>query len=634
MKFSRNTESGRMEAYTDDGVFVGHVVTMGDMISGPKSAQDGGPGSGNFNHKGRPGQVGGSGPGGGTSGKKSEKSSGQIEIDPDFDVFEFMESEAEKYEKKGPEFQKKVEQAIHSLKEKRLSNSIARAAKECGGNMWRFNEMLTPDARKALEEQYSAIDTEETWPDYFKRIQMTLASDPQYSENASGPVDGIDISTSFSWNNEPYTEKKFGQLIDTEIEAVIDRQGFNGTPKVVSDEEFEKIVGENPGWPVMFRTFSAPSKELADQYDKDLTSGAWYVDCSVGGAKYGQGMYTAYAPELHVIPYDSQYIDTSEEGFADQIIKGKDGKLWKYDDANRYLMWSRIPEGGAMFGTEAFSGKGEIFIVKEKGRTVVDSDGDELPFSELYGYNGLVAIKPATEEDTKRPDYSRPLGQMKEYIRMNEERERHYGIYGNAKQDGHYRPVGTEVPDVHTMLTGEAGSRRFTPDRSKPIRLENESTKLKDGKYILDIKVKYSTQQDESMMAAVGEVKNGEFRFLGDDHRNWKIDNFFKKSRYEPSPYKEITAYPAEEVDTSVDPTTITRKMTLDKSARIIRYKDLERDFKMDYPSKFKNIGSFATAKGYDAIVCDNYGKTIVVLNRTKVIFSEKHVEVPREGAS
>ena len=65
MPFSRNPETGRIESYTDNGFFVGFVSTMGDFITGDDFAQDGGPGSGNFGHKGRPGLVGGSGPGGG-----------------------------------------------------------------------------------------------------------------------------------------------------------------------------------------------------------------------------------------------------------------------------------------------------------------------------------------------------------------------------------------------------------------------------------------------------------------------------------------------------------------------------------------------------------------------------------------
>lgn len=64
MKFSRNPVSGQVEIYTDEGIYLGIVSTMGDDI-GPETAEDGGPGSGNFGHKGRPGKRGGSGPGGG-----------------------------------------------------------------------------------------------------------------------------------------------------------------------------------------------------------------------------------------------------------------------------------------------------------------------------------------------------------------------------------------------------------------------------------------------------------------------------------------------------------------------------------------------------------------------------------------
>lgn len=84
MKYSRNSATGELEAYTDDGQWVGNIQLMGDFVkTGKKFPQnisdkakhllmaidqfsdDGGPGSGNWGHKGRPGQIGGSGKGGG-----------------------------------------------------------------------------------------------------------------------------------------------------------------------------------------------------------------------------------------------------------------------------------------------------------------------------------------------------------------------------------------------------------------------------------------------------------------------------------------------------------------------------------------------------------------------------------------
>ena len=41
------------------------------------------------------------------------------------------------------------------------------------------------------------------------------------------------------------------------------------------------------------RTYSAPDQETLDEYRKMLYEGKWYVDCSTGGAQYGQGMYCA-----------------------------------------------------------------------------------------------------------------------------------------------------------------------------------------------------------------------------------------------------------------------------------------------------------------------------------------------------
>lgn len=56
--------SGQIEAYTDIGQFIG--ILPPDHPLAKTVAKDGGPGSGNWGHSGRPGLVGGSGPGGGS----------------------------------------------------------------------------------------------------------------------------------------------------------------------------------------------------------------------------------------------------------------------------------------------------------------------------------------------------------------------------------------------------------------------------------------------------------------------------------------------------------------------------------------------------------------------------------------
>lgn len=83
MPFSRNPRTGRIEAYTDNGFLTGFISTMGDFITN-NTANDGGPGSGNFNHEGRPGLVGGSGPGGGSaSGPDPSPKTIKIKLTPE-----------------------------------------------------------------------------------------------------------------------------------------------------------------------------------------------------------------------------------------------------------------------------------------------------------------------------------------------------------------------------------------------------------------------------------------------------------------------------------------------------------------------------------------------------------------------
>lgn len=93
---------------------------------------------------------------------------------------------------------------------------------------------------------------------------------------------GKDISTTF---------KRRPDEFDFEIEDAINQQGFDGKPRIVGEEEFDKLVEES-GF-IAQRTYSADSEELLEAYREQLYNGEWYVDCSTGGAQYGQGMYCA-----------------------------------------------------------------------------------------------------------------------------------------------------------------------------------------------------------------------------------------------------------------------------------------------------------------------------------------------------
>lgn len=90
-------------------------------------------------------------------------------------------------------------------------------------------------------------------------------------------VQGKDISASYKG--------------DGSIKDVLHAQGFDGLPKIVGKEEFDKAVKESKF--IAQRTYSATSQEILDAYRDQLYNGEFYVDCSVGGAQYGQGMYCA-----------------------------------------------------------------------------------------------------------------------------------------------------------------------------------------------------------------------------------------------------------------------------------------------------------------------------------------------------
>lgn len=82
---------------------------------------------------------------------------------------------------------------------------------------------------------------------------------------------------------------------DFEIEDVMAARGYDGTPLLVDADDFDKFVKQVNGGNgfIAQRSYTGASKEVADEYRRELYEGKWYVDCSTGGAQYGQGMYRA-----------------------------------------------------------------------------------------------------------------------------------------------------------------------------------------------------------------------------------------------------------------------------------------------------------------------------------------------------
>lgn len=110
--------------------------------------------------------------------------------------------------------------------------------------------------------------------------------EPEQEEPSVGRriVQGKDITE--TWERRP-DQFKF------EIDDVINAQGFDGFPQVLSRSEFDAAVKAANGGKgfIAQRTYSAPDQAVLDAYRAQLYGGKWYVDCSVGTAAYGQGMY-------------------------------------------------------------------------------------------------------------------------------------------------------------------------------------------------------------------------------------------------------------------------------------------------------------------------------------------------------
>jgi len=97
-------------------------------------------------------------------------------------------------------------------------------------------------------------------------------------------VNGTDISQSWQRRADKF---------DFEIDDVVDAQGFNGLPNVVSAREFDAAVKKSNF--IAQRVYSAPSQDVLDAYRNQLYNGKWYIDCSTGGSAYGKGMYGTYS---------------------------------------------------------------------------------------------------------------------------------------------------------------------------------------------------------------------------------------------------------------------------------------------------------------------------------------------------
>lgn len=128
---------------------------------------------------------------------------------------------------------------------------------------------------------------------------------------------------------------------DGGINRIMDIQGYKGNPKIVSNEEFEKASKESNYFSQ--RTYGGKTKEEVLEYQKQLYSGEWYIECTVGGAQYGNGMYCAATYDLSnstaisgISEEMQHYIDLAKMrrnhySIVEDITLDKSAKIIEYD---------------------------------------------------------------------------------------------------------------------------------------------------------------------------------------------------------------------------------------------------------------------------------------------------------------
>ena len=159
-----------------------------------------------------------------------------------------------------------------------------------------------PDLDK--DERWSKLPNGMTYDDWKSGKKAE-----QKRQEAAGVVNGKDILG--TWKRR---EDKF----DFEIEDVINAQGFDGKPRIVGADEFDRAVKQANGGNglVMQRVYSAPDQETLDAYRESLYDGKWYVDCSHGNDTYGKGMYTASSKSTSVTQQMSDEIAPYRREFS------------------------------------------------------------------------------------------------------------------------------------------------------------------------------------------------------------------------------------------------------------------------------------------------------------------------------
>lgn len=447
-----------------------------------------------------------------------------------------------------------------------------------------FIHGMTKAQRDAIVSQHKEIGTSEKLSDYAERLRLALAVEPPKVRPENKVVHGKDISEDYKWDGKSYTNPVNGQVIDTEIEDIIHKQGFDGAPKVVSQVEFNKILKDNPNIPILLRAYTAPNEETLAAYDEMLEGGQWYVDCGTGGAQYGQGMYCAgcYNREENIKKLADVKGGDLESGL---VFSCENGIVFKTTESENHLPNS------------SFFMPGTNYLIYDH------ETGDKL----------VVSLNRYTDEYEDRIT-GKPIPQKKiDEILAKDEREiwdcatmpavsREGAFIGAKREMKHYLSLGEERAYNHGAADEEPKGtvRVMALDPSSRIVTYNELLNIKDrigdeGRIDSDVHEKIKKYVEEHPEA---EMICNNYPIMSD---------FARENARETESGRKAVEF-AESVWNE-------RKERI-RVAEMLRHVD---------------DGVFAAMLGYDAINAEGHGESgsyTVVLNRTKVILSDQPADV------
>lgn len=375
-------------------------------------------------------------------------------------------------------------------------------------------------------------------------------------------VQGTDISETWERRKSEF---------NTEIEDVINTQGFDGNPQLVGREEFDKAVQES-GF-VAQRSYSAPDKETLEAYREQLYNGGqgnWYVDCGTGGAQYGQGMYCA-----------ADYTGTITDGMQEEMKH-----------------YTELGESRYKTAQSDFAEK----VYQDEMAKV------ELPIDEKYR-DALTDEFGITELGTKTTSEDREFVRewMKDHPKEASELKEEYAA---AQRRGVEK--GTEIE----RLTKEEFTEKY-PEHA-PQSYTETITLTPDAKIITyddALKLQQEYRNGHSYETSKSIARDAVLEELGIAGRD-KIDAITLMNLYNsPATKKTMDRI-----------STLEGKLGMGKDGRPKTY-DVIRLIDTRTTALRKNvmtdIGSIVAAHGYDAINAQGHGESgsyTVILNRTKTI--------------